>query len=45
MDFENNPGNGNRSLLVDVSTSKRIYTSAVVDTVGSIDGVIYVELL
>ena len=45
MDFENNPGNGNRSLLVDVSTSKRVYTSTVVDTIGGIEGVIYVELL
>ena len=45
MDFENNPGNGNRSLLVDVSTSKRTYTSTVVDAIGSIEGVIYTELL
>lgn len=45
MDFENNPGNGNRSLLVDVSTRKRTYTSAVLDALGSIEGVVYVELL
>ena len=45
MDSENNSGNGNRALLVDISTRKRTYTSKVLDAIGGIEGVVYVELL
>ena len=45
MDSENNSGNGNRALLVDISTRKRTYTSKILDAIGGIEGVVYVELL